>query len=180
VTSRSVYSLGHSTRTIDEFLNILRKYDIDDIADIRTIPKSRTNPQFNLEDLAVALNAQGKKYHHLKSLGGLRRPQKDSLNNGWRNDSFRGYADYMQTPDFEQGLQELIKLAGSSIVGMMCAEAVPWRCHRSLVGDALLARGFEVVEILDETHFRKHALTRFAKIEGLKITYPLEELQTTI
>jgi uncharacterized protein (DUF488 family) len=172
MTQLIVYTVGHSTHELAEFIYILKSYKITLLADIRTMPGSRRVPQFNKENLEPALQAEGIQYIHIKKLGGLRKTTKDSVNTGWRNKSFRGFADYMQTAEFEEGLQELISLAKKSVTAIMCAEAVPWRCHRSLVGDALLARGFEVKDIFSEKKEADHKLTSFAKVDGQKITYP--------
>jgi uncharacterized protein (DUF488 family) len=146
------------------------------LVDIRTVPRSRHNPQFNQDALPGALAGAGIAYAHLKELGGLRRPRPDSPNRAWRNDSFRGYADYMQTPEFEAALQGLLEMASRERLALMCAEAVPWRCHRSLVADALLARGIPVEEILGPGQSRAHRLTPFARVEGARVTYPAQEL----
>lgn len=167
-----VCTVGHSTRTIDEFIALLHAYGITILADIRTVPRSRHNPQFNAESLAGVLPAAGIEYAPMPALGGLRHARRDSPNGGWRNASFRGYADHMQTPEFAAGLDALIRMAGRGRVAIMCAEAVPWRCHRSLVGDALLARGVGVIEILSERNCRPHRLTSFARVEGTRVTYP--------
>ncbi|HEY1425301.1 MAG TPA: DUF488 domain-containing protein [Caulobacteraceae bacterium] len=168
----AVFTVGHSTRPIAEFTALLADYGIEQIADVRTVPRSRRNPQFNAEALGTSLREAGIAYAALKALGGLRHAQKDSPNAGWRNESFRGYADYMQTEAFEAGLAELIVLSRESRTAIMCAEAVPWRCHRSLVADALLVRGVPAVEILSETSWRLHELTPFAQVDGTEITYP--------
>jgi len=171
----TVYTIGHSTRTLDEFVAILKSFEIELVCDIRTIPKSRRNPQFAGEVLQQALADQGIGYVHLKALGGLRHARKDSPNAGWRNDSFRGYADYMQTADFAQAVDNLTHLAKEKRVAIMCAEAVPWRCHRSLVGDALLVRDVEVQDITSQTRAQPHKMTAWAKVEGVEITYPLSK-----
>jgi uncharacterized protein (DUF488 family) len=168
----TVFTVGHSTLAIERFIALLRIYGIECLADIRSVPRSRHNPQFDAESLSRELEARGTAYVPLAALGGLRHPRKDSPNTGWRNDSFRGYADYMQTQAFAGGLERLIDLSREQRVAIMCAEAVPWRCHRSLVADALTVRGIPVVEILSETSFRAHKLTSFAHIEGTRITYP--------
>lgn len=169
-----IYTIGHSTRTADEFIRILTFYHVKLLADIRTMPGSNRVPQFNKENMESALEKAGICYIHIKDLGGLRHTTKESVNTGWRNKSFRGFADYMQTPEFEKGLEELIHLAEKQITAIMCAEAVPWRCHRSLVGDALMIRGFEVHNIFSEKKEDMHKFTSFAKVSGLKITYPPE------
>ncbi|VVC04887.1 Uncharacterised protein [Candidatus Burarchaeum australiense] len=167
-----ILTIGHSTRSIAEFLGLLRANGVELLVDIRTIPRSRHNPQFDEDALAKSLKAAGIGYLHLKELGGLRRAAKDSPNGGWRNASFRGFADYMQTPEFEAGIAKLIELAGTAQVAIMCAEAVPWRCHRSLVSDALLVRGVRAEHIMGPAARRVHELTPFAKVDGTKIAYP--------
>jgi uncharacterized protein (DUF488 family) len=173
----TVFTLGHSTLPIEEFIQILRHYRIQCLLDIRTVPKSRHNPQFGAEALAQSLTDAGIGYRLLPALGGLRHARKDSPNAAWRNKSFRGYADYMQTEPFREGLRTLMDLARKSRVAIMCAEAVPWRCHRSLVADALQVHGIPVVEILSQTNHRMHKLTPFAHVEGQEITYPPEQGQ---
>lgn len=167
-----IYTIGHSTRPIDEFIEILKAYGINLLADIRTIPRSRHNPQYEEAALRTLLEEQKIGYLHLTALGGLRHARKDSINTGWKNASFRGYADYMQTEEFSIAIDELIALACRKTVAIMCAEAVPWRCHRSLVGDALLVRGLEVMDILSETSAKPHKMTPWARVEGTSITYP--------
>jgi uncharacterized protein (DUF488 family) len=169
-----IRTIGHSTRALDELVTMLQAFDITVLADIRTIPKSRHNPQFNSETLKPALARHGIRYTPLPKLGGLRKAGKDSPNTGWRNASFRGYADYMLTEGFQVGLSELLALTASGQVAIMCAEAVPWRCHRSLVADALLARGAEVEHIMTPDRANPHRLTSFARIRGSRITYPAE------
>jgi len=169
-----IYTIGHSTRPLEALVNMLRAHDVDTLADIRTIPKSRRHPQFNTEALAKSLPLDGVKYVHLGALGGLRKPRADSTNLGWRNESFRGYADYMETEKFEAGLAALLDLAAHNQVAIMCAEAVPWQCHRSLVADALTARGIEVVHIMSETQANPHRMTSFAEIKGDRVRYPGE------
>jgi hypothetical protein len=170
----TVLTIGHSTRSIEEFLSILEAHRVERLVDVRTIPKSRRVPQFNSEALATSLREQGIDYVHLQSLGGLRHARKDSVNTGWRNASFRGYADYMATDEFRAALERLLQLASEKRTVIMCAEAVPWRCHRSLIGDALLVRGIHVEDILSTTSRREHELTSFAKVHGVEITYPAE------
>ena len=167
-----MYTVGHSTLPIERFLGVLRAHGIERLADVRTVPRSQRNPQFNAEALALSLRAVGLEYVPLRELGGLRKPRPDSPNAGWRNDSFRGYADYMQTPEFARGLERLLELGRERRTAIMCAEAVPWHCHRSLVADALAVRGVPVVEILGETEQRVHTLTPFARVQGTTITYP--------
>ena len=170
-----VYTVGHSTRSAEEFVALLGAHRVRTLVDVRTIPRSRHNPQFNAEALPNTLAAAGIAYVHMPALGGLRRPKADSANAGWRNLSFRGYADYMQTPAFAAAVGELIALARSRPTAIMCAEAVPWRCHRSLIADALLVRGVPALEIVSATRTTPHALTRFARVSGTAITYPAEE-----
>jgi uncharacterized protein (DUF488 family) len=168
----TIFTIGHSTRPIDEFIALLQKNGVGQLIDIRTLPKSRRNPQFNSDALAASLRAAKIRYVHMKELGGLRHPSKDSINLGWRNDSFRGYADYMQTPDFASALANAIDLASEHPTALMCAEAVPWRCHRSLVADALLVRGIRVLEIVSSAEPKEHALTSFAHVQDTHLTYP--------
>jgi uncharacterized protein (DUF488 family) len=171
----TIFTIGHSTRTFDQFLELLQAHGIERVIDIRTIPRSRRNPQYSLDTLGPALEASGIKYVHLKELGGLRRPRPDSKNVGWRNASFRGYADYMATPEFEIALSRAIKLSESKRSALMCAESVPWRCHRSLVADALTARKFAVKHIMSANIANEHELTPFAQVRGEKVTYPSEK-----
>lgn len=172
---RRIYTIGHSTRSLEEVLHILKAYGIGHLADIRSLAGSRRVPQFNQETLAPGLEASGIHYTHLKLLGGLRPTRRDSPNTGWRNRSFRGYADYMQTAEFSEGLHVLETLARQECTAIMCAEAVPWRCHRSLVADALLIRGWEVLHLFSPAHAEAHRLCPFARLEGLHITYPAAE-----
>jgi uncharacterized protein (DUF488 family) len=171
----AIFTVGHSTLPIDRFVALLRAYGIECLADIRTVPRSRHNPQFNAEALAEALGASGIEYVALPALGGLRHARKDSPNTGWRNESFRGYADYMQTPAFGAGLEQLVEMSRRKRTAIMCAEAVPWRCHRSLVADALEVRRIAVIEILSESDYRPHRLTPFAVVDGTAVTYPPEQ-----
>jgi uncharacterized protein (DUF488 family) len=168
----AIFTIGHSTHPIDEFIRILEAHSILQLVDVRTIPRSRHNPQFNREDLAGSLQAAGIGYRHMPGLGGLRHARRDSINTGWRNASFRGFADYMQTSEFHENLEKLVELASEACSAIMCAEAVPWRCHRSLIADALVARGIPVQEILTASKSQPHALTPFAKVDGTEITYP--------
>jgi uncharacterized protein (DUF488 family) len=167
-----ILTVGHSTRPIDEFIALLRAHGVTRLVDVRTVPRSRHNPQFGSEALAASLHDAGIGYTHEAALGGLRKARPDSPNAGWRNLSFRGYADYMQTPAFADALERLTALAARERVAIMCAEAVPWRCHRSLVADALLARGLGACEIASPTRLSPHRLTPFAKVEGTTVTYP--------
>lgn len=175
----TVCTIGHSNRPIEEFIGLLKQNQIACLLDIRTVPKSRHNPQFGQDQLPDSLAAAGIEYRYLAGLGGLRRPRPDSPNSGWRNTSFRGYADYMQSEEFAQNVDTVIALAGNKRCALMCAEAVPWRCHRSLVADALLVRGIPVEEIIGPQKPRPHKLTPFAKVDGLRITYPPEEARAT-
>jgi uncharacterized protein (DUF488 family) len=168
----TVFTVGHSTLPIERFVALLKTYGVECLADIRTVPRSRHNPQFNSDTLGGALRAASIEYVSIQALGGLRHARKDSPNAGWRNRSFRGYADYMQTEDFRDALDTLIHMSRQKRVAIMCAEAVPWRCHRSLVADALSVHGIPVIEILSESSYREHKLTPFAHVEGARITYP--------
>lgn len=171
----TVFTIGHSTRPIGEFIDLLRAQGIRQLIDIRTIPKSRRNPQFNADSLDLSLDAAGIHYLHVKELGGLRHPKRDSLNLGWRNASFRGFADYMQTPEFAEALDRALRLAETAPTALMCAEAVPWRCHRSLVADALVVRGIRVLEIVGAAQPKEHVLTPFARVDGTRVTYPADQ-----
>ena len=170
--SLTIFTVGHSTRTLAEFLKVLKAYGVKRVVDVRSVPRSRHTPQFNRDSLAKRLRSARVTYIHLRKLGGRRHTTKASINLGWRNASFRGFADYMQTEEFSEGVAQLLKLARKKPTAVMCAEAVPWRCHRSLIGDALLIRGFQVVDLLSPTNSRPHKLTPFAKTRALKITYP--------
>lgn len=165
-------AIGHSTRPLEELVALLRTCGVTTVADVRTIPRSRRNPQFTQESLAQTLPEAGLRYEHLPALGGLRRARRDSPNGAWRNASFRGYADHMQSAEFEEGLVELRSLARDGPVAIMCAEAVPWRCHRSLIADALFARGVMVEHIVGRGRTRPHRLTPFALLSGRRVTYP--------
>jgi len=175
VDALTIFTIGHSTRAIDEFIDLLRSNGVTQLIDIRTIPKSRHNPQFNPDALAASLRAAKIPYIHMKELGGLRRAQLDSVNLGWRNASFRGFADYMQTDEFAAALDRAIELAKERPTTLMCAEAVPWRCHRSLVADALLVRKIRVLEIVSAAEPKEHKLTPFARVRGTGITYPSDQ-----
>jgi uncharacterized protein (DUF488 family) len=169
-----VLTIGHSTRALDKFIGLLQAHAVSRVVDVRTVPRSRHNPQFNQDSLPDSLKKAGLGYVHLPGLGGLRHAKRDSINVGWRNASFRGYADYMQTPEFERRLEELIQLAKQEQIAIMCAEALPWRCHRSLIADALLVRGIGTEDIMSLTHRSVHTLTSFAKVRGTSVTYPRE------
>ena len=168
----SIFTIGHSTRAIDEFVELLKMHGVKEVVDIRTMPMSRHNPQFNGDALKQSLKTNGIRYKHLKKLGGLRHSRKDSINLGWRNLSFRGYADYMSTAEFAEGLEALTKIASSRETAIMCAEAVPWRCHRSLVADALIKKGWLVRDIISGTSAAKHRLTPFLKVRKGQLVYP--------
>ena len=168
----TLWTLGHSTRPIDEFIGLLRAHQISLLVDVRTIPRSRYNPQFNRETLAQSLHDAGLQYRHLPELGGLRKPMNNSLNDGWRNASFRGYADYMQTEEFHRGIEALIALGSQDKTTVMCAEAVPWRCHRSLIADALVSRDWDIRHIMSPEKATRHVLTSFAHVEEGKLAYP--------
>ena len=170
----NLYTIGHSNRSIDGLLDLLRRHGIRQLVDVRTAAGSRRNPQFMRDELANALEARGIAYTHLSALGGFRKPRPDSINTAWRNESFRGYADYMQTPEFQTALATLCELAARAPTAVMCAEAVPWRCHRSLIADALVARGLTVGHILSPAHRDPHRLTPFARVENGRVIYPPE------
>jgi uncharacterized protein (DUF488 family) len=170
-----IYTVGHSTRSLEEFIDLLHAHGVREVVDVRTIPGSARNPQFNSEALASALAAAGIAYQHFKGLGGLRRPRKDSGNTAWRNASFRGYADYMQTEEFEENLERLLREARAARVAIMCAEALPWRCHRSLIADALTARGILVEHLMSGPKTAPHELTPWAKVEAQRVSYPATE-----
>ena len=174
IRSPVVLTIGHSTRTLGEFIALLEAHGVLLIVDVRTVPRSRHNPQFNKDALPGSLKEAGVGYVHMPGLGGLRHAKTDSPNIGWRNASFRGYADYMQTPEFRKQIDELIRLAKEHRLAIMCAEAVPWRCHRSLIGDALTVRGIRTEDIMSLTQRRLHTLTPFALVQGTKVTYPGE------
>jgi len=167
-----IRTVGHSTRPVEVFMEMLEAHGIKRLIDVRTIPKSRHNPQYNREALEQSLRDAGIGYEHMSTLGGLRHPRKDSRNMGWRNESFRGYADYMQTAEFESAVNALGRAATHEAVAIMCAEAVPWRCHRSLISDALSARGYRVEHIMSATKSNPHTLTSFATVEGTSVVYP--------
>ena len=168
----AVLTVGHSTRPIAEFVALLRAHGVTQLVDVRTVPRSRHNPQFNGDALASSLGAASIGYAHAAALGGLRSPRPESVNAGWRNRSFQGYADHMQTPEFADAIEALVALAGHDRVAVMCAEAVPWRCHRSLIADALVARGVAACEIASATRLQPHRLTPFAVVDGERVTYP--------
>ena len=168
----TIFTIGHSTRDIEDFLALLKAHGIEEVVDVRTIPKSRHNPQFGQEILATSLKEAGLAYSHMGRLGGLRRTTKESPNTGWQNTSFRGFADYMATEPFSEGLEELEALAEKKRVAIMCAEALPWRCHRSLIADALVTRGWQVRHIQSRKTAKEHELTPFLKVQDGKMVYP--------
>jgi len=168
----TVWTIGHSTRPLPEFMALLARHRITLLLDVRTVPRSRHNPQFNRESLPDALAAAGIGYAHMPGLGGLRHAAADSRNTGWRNPSFRGYADYMQTPAFAAEVARVAAHAAHDRCALMCAEAVPWRCHRSLIADALTVRGIRVEDIVGAQRTSAHRLTPFAQVDGLVVTYP--------
>jgi len=170
-----LYTIGHSNRALEALISMLRAHGIAHLADIRTVPRSRYNPQFNRETLPAALAAAGIAYTHRAELGGLRHPRKDSPNAGWRNAGFRGFADHMATAEFARALAALLADAEAAPTAVMCAEAVPWRCHRSLVADAATVRGVAVEHIMSAERRELHHLTPFAHVEGTHLTYPPEE-----
>jgi len=176
----AIYVIGHSTVSVERFVRILLAHSIIMLVDIRKIPRSSHNPQFNSDALEKSLKEAGIGYFHLKELGGLRRPSKDSENTAWRNLSFRGYADYMQTKEFEAGLDRLIALSRSGNVAIMCAEGNPYRCHRSLVADALTVRGIRAVHISSRKAGRPHRMTSFAEIVNRRILYPAVSENATV
>jgi uncharacterized protein (DUF488 family) len=175
-----IMTVGHSTRPIDEFLQMLKDHGVKRLVDVRKVPRSRHNPQFNDDELPESLKSAHISYTHMPELGGLRHAQKDSLNTAWRNLSFRGFADYMQTPEFEQGLEQLIEMGAREPVAIMCAEAVPWRCHRSLIADALTARSIPVEDIVGPSRAQPHKMTPFAQVDGPRVTYPAEQGTLTL
>jgi uncharacterized protein (DUF488 family) len=165
-------TVGHGTKSIDELISLLMTYEVQRVVDVRTIPRSWHNPQFNKDILSENLKKVRMGYIHIKGLGGLRHAEKDSVNTAWRNASFRGFADYMQTEDFKKNLERLIKLAKQKKIAIMCAESVPWRCHRSIIADALFVRGIQVKHIMSQKTCNDHTLTPWAKVKGFQVTYP--------
>ena len=172
MTGATIGTVGHSTRPLEELIAILQGFRATVLVDVRTVPRSRHNPQFNRETLPEALAPHAIRYVHEPGLGGLRKPRADSINGAWRNASFRGYADYMQTPEFEERLDWLLGLAATERAVIMCAESVPWRCHRSLIADALLARGAQVEHLMGPRKGKAHTLTPFARASEGRVTYP--------
>jgi uncharacterized protein (DUF488 family) len=167
-----VCTIGHSNRSIEDFIGMLWTNEVATVIDVRTIPRSRHNPQFNLDSLPESLATAGIAYQHMPGLGGLRHAHADSLNTGWHNASFRGYADYMQTAAFAENVDQVVEVARTQRCALMCAEAVPWRCHRSMIADALLVRGVRVEDIVGPHGRKLHALTSFAHVDGRHVTYP--------
>ena len=174
----TVFTIGHSTRTLAEFIQLLKTYAVTLLVDVRTVPRSRHNPQFNKETLPASLKSEGIRYIHMPEIGGLRRPKRDSVNLAWKNMGFRGYADFMQTKEFTDNLLKIIALARENCLALMCAEALPWRCHRSLISDALVVRHVKVQHIINASSTITHELNEMAQVEGTKITYPLFTKET--
>jgi uncharacterized protein (DUF488 family) len=170
--SHILWTIGHSTRPVNEFLSILKAHGVQRLVDVRTIPRSRHNPQYNTDTLSQSLRNEGLEYGHMPQLGGLRKPKKDSINTGWHNASFRGYADYMQSEAFGKAFEKLMADSQELRTAIMCAEAVPWRCHRSVIADALVTRDWEVRHIMSETKVDRHQLTTFATVENGRLHYP--------
>ena len=174
----TIYTIGHSTHTLEEFVEMLKAYNITFLVDVRTVPRSRHNPQFNKENLPATLKPYNIKYLPMPDIGGLRHPKKDSVNMAWENSSFRGYADYMQTKEFTENLLKLVVMAKENCLAIMCAEALPWRCHRNLISDALVVRHVKVLHIISKDNTISHQLNEMAHVEGTKITYPLFSKET--
>ena len=166
-----MFTIGHSTRTIDELSALLAAHGVRQLADVRTVPRSRRHPHFSAEALALSLPAAGITYRHFPGLGGLRKPRANSINTAWRHEGFRGYADYMQTSAFDRAVDDLVEFAKTGETAIMCAEAVWWRCHRQLVADALVARGVEVRHIMTADSAPPHALTKFARVADGRVSY---------
>ena len=177
-TGSAIFTIGHSTRTLDEFVELMEAFKVNLLIDVRSVPRSRHNPQFNKETFPEVLKPLDIKYVHMPEIGGLRRPKRDSVNTAWRNKTFRGYADYMQTKEFTAQLLKIVAYARENRLALMCAEALPWRCHRSLIADALLVRNIKVEHIISRDSSISHKLTEWAKVEGTKITYPLYSKET--
>jgi uncharacterized protein (DUF488 family) len=167
-----IYTVGHSTRTADAFLALLRAHGIQLVADVRTVPRSRRHPQFTREALEDFLHVHGIDYEHYAALGGLRKPRRDSVNTGWRHPAFRGYADHMESEQFQRALEQLARAAAARTTAVMCAEAVWWQCHRKLLADALLVAGVPVRHIMSETEAKPHELSEFARASDGRVTYP--------
>jgi uncharacterized protein (DUF488 family) len=167
-----LFTIGHSTRTIDEFVALLQAHGVEQLVDVRTVPKSRRLPHFNTDALADRLPRDHIVYRHMPALGGLRKPRRDSRNTAWQNESFRGYADYMSSVEFKKGLDDLLAFASLAPTAIMCAEAVWWSCHRRLIADALIVRGVDVRHIMSATRAEPHELTPFARVHDRQVTYP--------
>jgi uncharacterized protein (DUF488 family) len=167
-----IYTIGHSTRTADAFVDLLRVHGIGQVADVRTVPRSRRHPHFSQNALAELLKSNGITYLHIPELGGLRKPRPDSVNTAWQHPAFRGYADHMQTQTFQKGVDALVAFAGRASTTVMCAESVWWQCHRRLLADALVARGVAVRHILSAATPKPHELSEFAQVRGARVTYP--------
>jgi uncharacterized protein (DUF488 family) len=167
-----VYTIGHSTRSIEALIDLLRAHDVRQLIDVRTIPRSRRHPQFDRDAMPESLASAGIAYAHMPTLGGLRTPRRDSINTAWDHDGFRGYADHMQTAEFRAGVETLIEQAGRAATAIMCAEASPAHCHRSLLSDALVAAGEDVRHILAMDRAEPHAMTPFARVDAGRVTYP--------
>lgn len=173
-----IWTVGHSNHPLEKFVGILKAHGIERVIDVRRFPVSRKWPHFNAESLAASLSAEGIDYSGMPELGGRRKPRPDSPHTAWRTDAFRGYADFMGSPEFEESLGRAIALAGERRSALLCAEALPWRCHRSILSDAFLVRGWEVREILNEKDARPRKLPAFARVEGDRLTYDVGELFT--
>ena len=176
----TIWTVGHSTRSIEDFLTLLKAHNIESLVDVRHYPGSRRYPQFNKEHLAESLAKVGIDYHHLLKLGGRRRPRPDSRNTAWRNEAFRGYADYMESEAFAEGIRGLINFAQEKRVAIMCAEAVWWRCHRSLITDYLKAHGHKVLHIQSATKAEEHPFTSAARIVNGKLSYQAAEAEAEL
>jgi len=174
----TVFTIGHSTRTLGEFIGLLKTYGVNLVVDVRTVPRSRHNPQFNKESLPGSLKPEAIRYIHLPEIGGLRRPQPNSVNLAWKNAGFRGYADYMQTKEFADSLLKIVAVAQENCLALMCAEALPWRCHRSLISDALVVHHVRVQHIIGPTSCLNHEISELAHVEGARVTYPLFNAET--
>jgi uncharacterized protein (DUF488 family) len=170
-----IFTIGHSTHAEKEFVELLKQHSIQTLVDVRTLPRSRWNPQFNTTSMQKSLPAAGIQYQHEPQLGGLREPSSNSINSGWKNRGFRGYADYMQTDQFQNAISRLINLSENRVIAFMCAEKDYTKCHRQLLSDALVVRGIEVLHIIDHAQTKVHELTFFAKVDGLRITYPEDQ-----
>ncbi len=171
---KTVWTIGHSTLPLSNFIEILLHYNIKVLADIRRFPGSRRHPHFNKEELAKSVRSSGIEYHHFEGLGGRRNPRPDSVNTGWRHAAFRGYADYMETPDFKREVGHLIEMAHSQRLAYMCSEAVWWSCHRRLVSDYLKARGWTVMHIMNMNKAEEHPWTSPARLIEGKLIYKAE------